>query len=126
MTAKTLRPIIAAHADKKSRLMTDESSVYPGIGAEFASHEAVNHSHGEYVRGDAWTNGVESYFALFKRGVYGTFHHISENHLHRYLAEFDFRANTRDMNDFERSAELLRGTAGKRLMYQQPGEDANT
>ena len=122
VTAKTLLPIMAKHADAKSRLMTDESALYPKIGAGFNGHESVNHSKGEYVRGDAYTNSVESHFALFKRGVYGTFHHISEEHLHRYLAEFDFRANTRGMNDFERGAELLKGTAGKRLMYQQPCE----
>ena len=124
VSAKTLRPVLAKLADKKSRLMTDESTLYPKIGAEFADHQTVNHSKGEYVRGDAYTNSAESHFALFKRGVYGTFHHLSEEHLHRYLAEFDFRANTRHLNDFERSDALLRGTAGKRLMYQQPSEAA--
>ncbi len=120
VSAKTLRPIMLKHADQKSRLMTDESAIYPGIGAEFSGHESVNHSKGEYVRDDAYTNSVESHFALFKRGVYGTFHSISEAHLHRYLAEFDFRANTRKLTDWERSAALLKGTQGKRLLYQQP------
>jgi transposase-like protein len=119
VSAKTLRPILAKHADAKSRLMTDESAVYPGIGVKFASHESVNHSKGEYVRDDAYTNGVESHFALFKRGVYGTFHHLSEEHLHRYLAEFDFRANTRNLTDFARADALLRGAKGKRLVYKQ-------
>lgn len=125
VSAKTLRPIIAKIADAKSRLITDESGVYPSIGVEFASHESVNHSKGEYVRDDAYTNSVESHFALFKRGVYGTFHHLSEAHLPRYLAEFDFRANTRKLTDFERSDALLRGAKGKRLMYRQPCEAIN-
>jgi transposase-like protein len=122
VTAKTLRPIMVKHVSRQSRLMTDESTVYPSVGDEFAGHESVNHSAGEYVRGDAHTNSAESNFALLKRGVYGTFHHISEAHLHRYLAEFDFRANTRDMNDFERGAALLAGAKGKRLVYRQPDE----
>ena len=118
VSAKTLKPILTALASKRSRLMTDESSVYPSLGTAFADHETVNHSASEYVRGDVFTNSVESHFALFKRGVYGTFHHISEEHLPRYLAEFDFRANSRRMSDWDRAAELLRGTAGKRLLYQ--------
>jgi len=90
-------------------MMTDDSAVYPSIGEEFAGHSSVNHSAEEYVRlgGFAHTNTVESHFALLKRGVYGTFHNISEAHLSRYLAEFDFRANTRDLDDAERAALLL-------------------
>ncbi len=78
VSAKTLKPILTTMANKRSRLMTDESAVYPSVGASFAEHETVNHSAGEYVRGDVFTNSVESHFALFKRGVYGTFHHIRE------------------------------------------------
>jgi transposase-like protein len=120
--AETLRPILVKHASRKSHLMTDEARVYPKIGDEFAGHTTVNHSADEYVRmgGFAHTNTVESNFALFKRGVYGTFHSISEAHLHRYLAEFDFRANTRDLSDSERAAALLGSAGGKRLMYRQP------
>ena len=125
VTAKTLKPIMAKHASNKSRLMTDESAIYPSIGTDFASLESVNHSKGEYVRDDAYTNTVESHFALLKRGVYGTFHNISEAHLHRYLAEFDFRANTRKLTDWERAAALLTGAKGKRLMYRQPDQAAN-
>ena len=73
-----------------------------------------------------YTNTVESYFALLKRGVYGNFHSISEAHLHRYLSEFDFKYNTRAMSDAERGNELLKGAKGKRLMYHQPGEAAHT
>lgn len=124
VTAKTLRPVLVKHASRKSYLMTDESTVYPKIGSEFSGHGTVNHSAEEYVAlgGFHHTNTVESHFALLKRGIYGTFRNISEAHLHRYLAEFDFRANTRDMTDWERAAVLLAVTHGKRLVYQQPGE----
>jgi transposase-like protein len=122
VTAATLRPIIVKHASRDSYMMTDEAAVYPPIGGEFAGHGTVNHSAEEYVRtgGFHHTNTVESHFALLKRGVYGTFHNISEAHLHRYLAEFDFRANTRDLSDAERSDTLLAGAKGKRLLYRQP------
>ncbi len=122
VTAKNLRPIIVKLASRKSYIMTDESAVYPAIGREFAGHGSVNHSAEEYVKtgGFHHTNTVESHFALLKCGVYGTFHNISEAHLHRYLAEFDFRANTRDMDDGERAAALLAAAKGKRLLYRQP------
>lgn len=103
-------------------MITDENAAYPSIGSDFASHESVNHSKGEYVRGDAYTNTVESHFALFKRGVYGAFHHLSEEYLPRHLVEFDFRANTRRLTDLERAAALLLGAKGKRLMQRQPCE----
>ena len=126
VSSKTLRPIIVKTASRKSYLMTDESTVYPKIGDEFAGHGTVNHSAKEYVRGGFWyTNTVESYFALLKRGVYGNFHNISEAHLHRYLSEFDFRYNTRAMSDVERDDELLKGAKGKRLMDHQPREAAH-
>ena len=122
VTAENLRPVIVKHASRKSHMITDSSHVYPKIGDEFAGHSSVNHSAEEYVRlgGFVHTNTVESHFALLKRGVFGTFHNISEAHLHRYLAEFDFRANTRDMSDGERAAALLAGAKGKRLLYRQP------
>ncbi len=126
VNSKTLRPIIVKTASRKSYLMTDESPVYPKVGKEFAGHGTVNHSAKEYVRGKFWyTNTVESYFALLKRGVYGTFHSLSEAHLHRYLAEFDFRHNTRALSDAERGDELLKGAKGKRLMYHQPRQAAH-
>jgi transposase-like protein len=127
VTAANLRPIMVKHADRKSHLMTDGSPIYPSIGDEYAGHSSVDHSAEEYVRlgGFAHTNTVESHFALLKRGIYGTFHNISEAHLHRYLAEFDFRANTRDMTDGERAAALLAGAKGKRLLYRQPNQAAN-
>ena len=122
VTAKTLRPILTKMADTDSVLMTDDSQIYPRIGDDFASHYTVNHSKGEYAKlgGYAHTNSAESHFALFKRGIYGTFHSLSEAHLPRYLAEFDFRANTRKLSDSERATALLAGAKGKRLLYQNP------
>ena len=106
--------------------MTDDSVIYPKLGKEFAGHGTVNHGDDEYVRGTFWyTNTVESYFALLKRGVMGSFHSVSEAHLYRYLAEFDFRHNHRHASDAERANELLRGAKGKRLMYHQPSQTAN-
>jgi hypothetical protein len=91
-------------------------------GDEFAGHGTVNHSAEEYVKtgGSHHTNTVESHFSLLKRGVYGAFHNISEAHLPRYLAEFDFRANRRDMTDSERADSLIAAAKGKRLLYRQP------
>lgn len=127
VTAKTLRPILAKHVSRESSLMTDESPIYPKIAETFSSHGTVNHSAGEYVRlGGFWhTNTIESHFALLKRGIYGTFHNVSEAHLGRYLCEFDFRANTRDLTDAERCAALLKGTKGKRLTYRNPDNSAH-
>src|SRR3546814_2309365 len=100
VNAKTVRPILVKHADRKSFLMTDESAVYPTVGEEFAGHGTVNHSAEEYVRGTFYyTNTVESYFAILKRGIMGSFHNVSEAHLYRYLAESDFRYNTRKESD---------------------------
>ena len=99
--------------------MTDESKVYTKTDREFQGHGTVNHSIDEYVRGNFWhTNTVENYFSIFKRGVNGVYHHVSPAHLKRYLGEFDFRYNTRDVTDFERADEALRGVGGKRLMYR--------
>lgn len=125
VTAKRLRPILEAAANVESYLMTDQAPVYGPIGKRFAGHASVNHGVGEYVRlgGFVHTNTVESAFAILKRGVYGTYHSVSETHLHRYLAEFDFRYNRREklgVNDDERTNLALRGTRGKRLTYQRP------
>jgi transposase-like protein len=123
VTAKTLKPILADAIAKDANLRTDQSPVYTEIGTGFASHATVNHSIKEYVRGDAHTNTVEGYFSIFKRGIYGTYHHVSEQHLKRYLGEFDFRYNERialGVNDTERTEKAIRGAAGKRLTYRQP------
>jgi hypothetical protein len=131
VTAKTLRPIIVQTASRKSHLMTDESTLYPKLGREFAGHSAVNHSANEYVRlgGFAHTNTVEGYFSMLKRGIYGVYHHVSEAHLRRYLAEFDFRHNTRTalgVTDTERTNAALLGTVGKRLTYRRTDEARHT
>jgi transposase-like protein len=123
VTAATLKPIIVDAIAKDTHFRTDESGVYWKVGEEFASHKTVVHSIGEYVRGDAHTNTIEGYFSIFKRGIYGTYHHVSQTHLKRYLAEFDFRYNERialGVNDTERAAKAIRGAAGKRLTYRQP------
>lgn len=121
VTAKTLRPILVDAIAKDTHFRTDESPVYYKIGEGFASHQTVNHSISEYVRGDAHTNTVEGYFSIFKRGIYGVYHHVSAGHLKRYLAEFDFRYNERialGVDDHERTRKALAGIVGKRLYYR--------
>lgn len=121
VTAANLRPILEAEIDVASHLRTDESGVYWKAGERFASHRTVNHAQEEYVRGDASTNAAEGYFSVLKRGIYGIYQHVSEEHLHRYLAEFDFRHNNRiplGVNDTERADKALRGVVGKRLTYR--------
>ena len=120
VNAKTLRPIMRAHIDRKSFLMTDDAGQYRVIGPGFASYQTVNHSIEEYVRGDAHTNTVEGYFSLLKRGINGSYHHVSQQHLRRYLGEFDFRYNERaalGVTDAERTVKALQGIGGKRLTY---------
>ena len=128
VNAKTLRPIMRAHIDRKSYLMTDDAGQYRIIGPEFAGYETVNHGIEEYVRGNAYTNTVEGYFSILKRGVTGTYHHVSQQHLKRYLAEFDFRYNERSalgVTDSERADKALKGIEGKRLTYRRINEAAN-
>jgi transposase-like protein len=123
VTARTLRPKIVKSASRKSHLRTDEGKWYQRVGEEFASHAAVNHAQDEYVRGDASTNAAENYFSILKRGIYGVYQHVSEAHLQRYLAEFDFRYNNRSglgVEDGERAARALKGITGKRLTYRLP------
>jgi len=125
------RTVIFVH-DEEQRRLAEESKkrveaqlkapVYTEIGTGFASHETVNHSIKEYVRGDAHTNTVEGYFSIFKRGIYGVYHHVSEQHLKRYLCEFDFRYNERialGVGDDERMTKALSGIVGKRLTYRR-------
>jgi transposase-like protein len=118
VTGDTLRPLIVTHASRKSSLMTDMGGQYFHVGKEFARHETVNHGDDEYVRGDAHTNTAECRFSLMKRAVFGTHHSISEAHLHRYLTEWDFKWNTRQLKDGERAAKALKGIEGKRLTYR--------
>jgi transposase-like protein len=120
--AKTLREAIVRVVDRKSHFVTDELTSYGPIGKEFAGHTTVNHSANEYVRlgGFAHVNTAECRFSLMKRAVFGAYHSISEAHLSRYLAEWDFKFNTRKMKDGERAALALKGAEGKRLTYRQP------
>jgi transposase-like protein len=129
-TAKTLRETAVKAASRKSYLMTDENAVYTNLGKEFAGHGTVNHSADEYVRlgGFIHVNSAENYFSIFKRGVIGTFHHISEQHLNRYLAEFDFRYSNRSclgVEDTERVSKIAASVGGKRLMYRAADRTAN-
>lgn len=125
VSARTLRPILTAHLNRQSYLMTDESPIYPPLARGLAGHGAVNHSIKEYVRGGFWhTNTVENYFSILKRGIIGTYHHVSQQHLKRYLAEFDFRYNERSklgVNDAERMKKSIKGIVGKRLTYRRTG-----
>jgi transposase-like protein len=123
VNAKTLGPILQTHIDKRSYVMTDDSAVYPPITKGFSGHGSVNHSAEEYVRATFWhTNTVENYFSILKRGIVGVYHHVSEGHLHRYLAEFDVRYNQRialGVDDDERMAKAAKGIVGKRLTYRR-------
>jgi transposase-like protein len=109
VSAQTLRPIIVSHVNRATYIMTDDAPVYNAIGREFGGHGTVNHSAEEYVRAQFWhTNTVENYFSIFKRGIIGVYHHVSEAHLHRYSAEFDFRYNHRSglgFTDMQRALE---------------------
>jgi transposase-like protein len=121
VNAANLKGAIRDNVDASARIMTDENNCYHGIGQEFeGGHHKVHHARKEYARGDICTNTVEGFFALLKRGIYGTFHNVSKKHLHRYLAEFEFRYNTRDMNDGDRIITMIRATEGKRLLYREP------
>jgi len=120
VTAKTLGPILAKNVAKSADLMTDDAVVYDRLGKPFARHGRVNHSKGEYVRGDVTTNTIEGYFSILKRGLNGIYHNVSEAHLHRYLAEFDFRYTNRELSDGQRTALAIKSAEGKRLMYRCP------
>lgn len=126
VTADNLRAALRKHVKPSSTLMTDEFSIYAKPGKEFAKHETVNHGFGEYVRGAAHVNTAEGIFSLFKRGITGSFHHVSKGHLPRYASEFEFRWNNRialGVDDGERAAKIVLGAEGKRLTYKQPSGD---
>jgi transposase-like protein len=115
--------IVNENVLRETRLQTDESRLYTKVGANFAAHETVNHGAKEYARDDVTTNSVEGYFSIFKRGMKGVYQHCAEKHLHRYLAEFDFRYNNRialGVNDDLRAARAIQGASGKRLTYRIP------
>lgn len=128
VNAKTLRPILKEQIAADTRVMTDDAGQYSGtkepMTAHFQEHGVVKHSIGEYIRGDIHTNTIESYFAIMKRGLVGTFHLVSPQHLKRYLGEFDFRYNYREKtgyDDRERARIALMGIEGERLMYRDSG-----
>ena len=127
VNAKNLKPIIKEQIDAETAVMTDEGAIAKSLGREFKKGGSVNHSIGEYVRGDVHTNTVEGYFSIFKRGIIGTYHHLSAQHLKRYLGEFDFRYNERSalgIEDAERARRALVGVIGKRMTYQQADRGA--
>ena len=123
-TMEHMMPIVMANVDRETYIMTDESKAYPkALRKVFLGHGRVNHGAGEYGRGPVYTNTIEGYFSIFKRGMKGVYQHCGEKHLHRYLAEFDFRYTNRAANGFndgERNVEALKGIVGKRLTYARP------
>ena len=123
-TAENVRDVIVRNVSRKSTLHTDESKLYTELGKEFASHATVKHSAKEYVRGEVHTNTVEGFFSIFKRGMKGVYQHCGEAHLHRYVAEFDFRYNNRSglgVEDTERAGKIIQQASGKRLTYRAAG-----
>ncbi len=120
VTAKNLRSALREHVDPSATLMTDQYGIYRTPGRDFASHQTVNHSADEFARGEAYTNTVEGYFSLLKRGINGVYHHVSKEHLDQYLGEFDFRYNTRTLTDGLRTIEGIRKAEGKRMTLRRP------
>jgi transposase-like protein len=118
VTTKNLREIIRQNVDKQSIIMTDEFTAYRGLNEEFASHQTVNHKDKEYVRGNVHVNSAEGYFSLLKRGIVGVYHHVSSQHLDRYLDEFNFRYNSRKIEDDLRMVLAIENVEGKRLTYK--------
>jgi ISXO2-like transposase domain/Transposase zinc-ribbon domain len=117
----TVSKIMRDNVAKETRIHTDESGIYNLVPWRFAQHETVKHSAKEYVRGDVTTNTVEGYFSVFKRGMVGVYQHCGEQHLHRYLSEFDFRYNNRiklGVDDVQRAELAVKSASGKRLTYQ--------
>ena len=131
VTGKEIGAILDTHVAPTAILNTDESSIYTESGKDFAAHDTVNHKQEEYVRNDkatgrlATTNTVEGYFGNFDRQINGTHHHVSGKHLHRYANEFDFKYNTRKVNDGTRTVEAVRLLDGRRLtLFGAVGTDA--
>ena len=121
---ETVLPILRENIAREAMVMTDEARVYAELADEFEGHAFVSHSADEYVRGDVHTNTIEGYFSIFKRGMRGIYQHCDKKHLHRYMAEFDFRYSNRSalgVEDAERADRALLGVIGKRLTYQTIG-----
>jgi transposase-like protein len=122
-THEAVANIVRANVDRETRLVTDDHVHYWKVGKEFISHKRVRHSIGEYGVGDIHTNTIEGFFSIFKRGMRGVYQHCGSQHLHRYLAEFDFRYTNREAtgcNDTDRAERAVAGTIGRRLMYARP------
>ena len=127
INAKTLRPIVLQQIDKDTHLMTDDYASYRSLKKDFKRHSVVNHGIGEYVRGKIYTNTIEGYFSILKRGLTGVYQHVGAQHLKRYIGEFDFRYSNRTalgVGDTERTNKALKGISGKRLTYRR--FDANS
>lgn len=121
VTARTLKNVIRQNVDRSAAIITDENSAYAGIGVEFdGGHQTVCHSAREYVRGDVHSNTIEGFFSIVKRGLHGIYHAVSREHLHRYLAEYEFRHNHRQLEDGERIQAAIKAAEGKRLLYKEP------
>ena len=121
LKSKTLIPILKKNIAKEATVYTDEATQYQSLAKDFAAHDYVSHGKGEYVRGAVHTNTIEGYFSVFKRGMKGVYQHCAKKHLHRYVAEFEFRYSNRIANgidDAMRANLIIRGAGGKRLTYQ--------
>lgn len=122
LSQRDIVPVLLRNIDRDATLMTDEYTAYRWVGKQFLDHQTVNHGRDEYVRGEWHTNTIEGFFSIFKRGMKGVYQHCGEQHLHRYLAEFDFRYSNRaalDITDDQRADNALKGIAGKRLTYRR-------
>lgn len=117
----TIKPVVSALVHKRTVLLTDDASHYNSIGKDFAWHSVVKHSLGQYVVGEVHTNTIEGFFSVFKKGMKGVYQHCGQQHLQRYLNEFDFRYNERGLNDSERTIAVLSSVKGKRLLYKSSG-----
>ncbi len=121
VNAKNVKAVIRQHVHESARFMTDEAAYYRGLNREFKrGHKTINHSQGKYAIGDVTTNTVEGFFSILKRGINGVYHAVYKEHLHRYLAEFEYRYNTRKMDDGERTVGAIQKVVGKRLLYREP------
>lgn len=123
---RTLQTAIRERVHPVAHMMSDELHAYDGLSMGFAAHDTIKHSDGVYAKGNIHTNTAEGFFALLKRGIVGTFHHVSKGHLHRYANEFAFRYSTRDamgVNDEQRAAMIVRAAEGKRLTFKQPSSN---
>ena len=118
VNASTLKPIMREQIKEDTHIVTDDSRTYDGTSLDFEKHSVIQHRKGEYVRGPISTNTIENYFSILKRGLTGVYQHVGARHLKRYIGEFDFRYNNREVSDMERTEIALKGIEGKRLLYR--------